>query len=343
MNNYKQIIKRGKYFNPRHLGRDPEWIRAIAQKQKTLSASLRNRREHVCLCPICSGGSSTKFIKIYGYQYVECNSCGHIYCSTPVSESAISELYDGEAPNRGAQALVYLAPEIFSLRKIQIAEPKVAFVEQALLTNGLLNKGLWVDVGCGTGEILSCAGDNSWSTLGIECDIEEVNFVRSLNIRVVHDSINQNNANVYLSSASVVTMINVLEHIRDPGSLLKMIVDNAPDATIALEVPRTPSLSSLVAQLFPKTAYRHIYPPDHLHIFTEQSLDLLLRQCNLERLGSWYFGQDLCDMLQNAGANSTRINMILYNSVVDAFSEMQIALDESHLSDSLFVVARRIS
>ena len=78
-------------------------------------------------------------------------------------------------------------------------------------------------------------------------------------------------------NTNCVSLINVLEHIENPTNFLQLLslIENE---YFAFEVPLHPSLSTIVNILSEELTYRHVYPPDHLHIFTKESISLMLNK-----------------------------------------------------------------
>jgi hypothetical protein len=92
---------------------------------------------------------------------------------------------------------------------------------------------------------------------------------------------------------------------------------------------------------FPNLAYRHIYAPDHLHIFTEKSTGILLEAAGLKPLALWEFGQDFQHFVSNAAVNAGLKESEFLKSVVDVSVAAQQVIDDLGFSDVLFIIARK--
>ena len=333
--------KIGKPFDPRNLGRDSEWVKNIASEQELLSDKMNQYCTPVTVCPVCDSGNRQVFTVVYDYNYYECLGCGHVYCGQILDSSLLQGLYDGESDNKTQQNKIYLDPGVFEKRVESIAREKVEFISQATHNHIPKTRPVWVDIGCGAGEMLYSARKKGWEVRGIESDMEEVAFVRGLGIDVDTAYLNKENCKALLSGVSMVSAINVLEHIADPVGFLKMISQATDELVVAFEVPRHPSLSSLSSKLFPRIAYRHIYPPDHLHIFTDSSIALLLKEAGLSMVGSWSFGQDAFNFFQAAGVASEAHDNEFWNKILDMCPAFQEVVDHNNLSDSILVVAKK--
>jgi len=341
MESVRAFIRIGKTFNLKSLGRGFAWRKNAADQQRKLAADMLVHQTILAACPICDSNKFRIFVKIFGYDYHECSSCGHIFCASPVDYQSARALYDGVSSVRSLQGQVYLDPNVFEERLGTIARPKVEFVCEALSHWGFKKGGgLWVDIGCGVGEVLVAAREAGFRVRGVESDIEESSFVSSLGIEVENQFLDEHSAADVLSGASVISMVNVLEHIENPIAFLKLARSFCDNAIVVFEVPRHPSLSSLNNKLFPELSSRHIYPPDHLHIFSERSVEALLAECGLKRLATWYFGQDIADLLTCVGLTRSAVDEgELWDQLMNIVPLLQDVIDRSGMSDSMFIVA----
>ncbi len=113
---------------------------------------------------------------------------------------------------RSAQAALYGDAALFDRRVAQITRPKVEHVRSIAPADGL-----WLDVGCATGELLTAASDAGWSVRGIEADPGAVEFARRKGFDVIQDFVREDNAGQFVGDAQVVSALNILEHMALPG------------------------------------------------------------------------------------------------------------------------------
>ena len=199
--------------------------------------------------------------------------------------------------------------------------------------------GKWIDIGCGVGEVLLAAANAGWSAFGIESDLEECNYAKSKGLNVINEYLPGDAFARLLKGVQVVSLFNVLEHIFDPKQFLRNITNALDDGFVIFEVPRHPSLSSLSSELFPNMACRHIYPPDHLHIFSDRSTNLLLEGTGFVIVGKWYFGQDFFDLICSAGANQGLATNSVWTEIASIAPKVQQVIDDEGLADTVIVVA----
>ena len=328
----------GKPFDHDRMARSVVWKRDVAAKQRVLAERLAERRFDRTTCPICEAGEFRLFVEVYGYPYCECARCGHIFSQRPPLPVAAEALYaGGEAGEQSVQADIYAVDSLFAARVELVARPKVDFVSQRLRPAGR-----WIDIGCGVGDLVLAACARGWDASGIDTDPVEVAFGQARGARIERSRLDDTNAARLLDGAQVVSLINVLEHLLDPAELLRVIAaGTGPDTHVVLEVPRHPSVSSLANRAFPELCARHIYPPDHLHVFTEQSLDLLLAQSGLEAKAVWCFGQDQWELVSSVAATAGGDDPPLYRELLACVGEMQAIIDARGLSDTMFVITRK--
>ena len=316
----------------RTLHRSIEWRRQIAQSHEATARRCRPERR-VLGCPACAEERHSPFVQMYGFEYRECAKCGHLFLHDPPAPETIAQLYQGETP----QAQVYLGEELFQRRVEQIARPKVAFCREHIQPEGE-----WFDVGCGTGELLSVVREAGWRARGCEADPELVRFARSRGLDVLEGYVDELPP-VSAASVQVISALNLLEHVPAPKPWLARLTRGlCPGGHVVLEVPRHPSLSSFSNLLHPALASRHIYPPDHLHIFTEASLEHVLHACGLRARAVWVFGQDFQELLYSSAARAGLPESALFHRLLDAAGSIQLAIDRENLSDVLFVVAQKL-
>lgn len=328
-----------KSFDMRMLKRDVAWKLEMAAQQQQLAKAVSARRIERAECPICVGCDSARFALIHDYPYNECATCGHIYSQRPPAQEGISALYqDGAQPGtKSVQNQVYMQRELFEVRVRNVASPKVAFA-----TARTPGGGRWVDIGAGVGDLVKAARDLGWDVVGIECDQAQVEFAAQVGVDLQSVYVTPDNAGELLTGATVVSLINFLEHQLDPGSFVRMIGETLPaGAHLLFEVPRHPSLSSLANQAFPALAARHIYPPDHLHIFTENSMTRMVEAAGLRVRSLWTFGQDAFELLSSAFAQTGKSQPGFYDAIIGLSADMQRIVDEHHLSDTMLVLAQK--
>ena len=226
--------------------------------------------------------------------------CGHLFCQKIINQSDFETLYNSNDKNsKLIQNTIYISDELFQKRVNEISLPKVEFASEYID-----KKGLWIDIGAGVGDLLVSCSMFGWDAIGIESDINQVNFAKSKKVKIHHKYLNFNQKIKELKEAKVVSMINVLEHLPNPINVIRVLSKSiGKDSYLLIEIPRFPSLSSISNRCFPELSSRNIYPPDHLHLFSDYSLIKLFEKTSFDINAIWYYGQDIYDLFGNTITN----------------------------------------
>lgn len=170
----------------------------------------------------------------------------------------------------------YINEEILKKRIKYISKPKVDFVLE-----NTSNIEMWLDIGCGGGEILVYLRELGIKGYGIESDPKEIKFLEKHEINFMNAYIDFNKENIQvdnaLKKADVISMINVLEHIVYSKNFIEYIIKQMKKgAYLVIEVPRHPSVASFMNLTNNNNVYRHVESPNHLQIFSDKSLKYIL-------------------------------------------------------------------
>ena len=329
-----------KAFNPQSFGRDPKWKKEIASDQKKLANLLKPLSNNVYCCPICESSNSNKFCEVHGYNYSICSKCEHIFSALVLSQEELDKFYDSDSDIKSIQSKIYFDKKIFFDRVKNIAQPKVDFVNNHVEIGK--NK-TWIDIGAGVGELIYAAKNTGWDIKGLEIDSESVSFAKELGINIKQELLDDSFDFSFFKDAKIISFINVLEHIENPKHFLSKISNTVPkNSYFLIEVPRSESLSSYLNKVFPNNSNRHIYSPDHLHIFSNKSLELLLSDNKFQAEAAWYFRQDFYDLFANLALEGSIIDDKVFNKIELLSNKFQKILDENQLSDSVLILARKL-
>lgn len=128
------------------------------------------------------------------------------------------------------------------------------------------------DVGAATGYFLDLAALRGWNTAGLEISNYAANIARKKG----HNIFLGNLKDVQLSEKlDVITMWDVLEHVKDPFSYIKTANKLLKDGGIL--IINTIDKGSLWAKLWGKH-WLLIIPPEHLYYYSKKNLKILLEK-----------------------------------------------------------------
>lgn len=230
-------------------------------------------------CRICGGKSSRPLFEKNRFTIVKCRDCGVVYVANAPDARELQAIYV-EDYYRGTGASIgtvdYIKDKVFF---DTIGREKAGYVQRFA---GTTPRTL-LDIGCGMGCFLGAMKAAGWTVEGIEVSAYAADYVsRELGIPVACGTVEQFPADRE-KSFDVVTLWDVLEHVPDPGALLKQCRRFLkPGGTLFLS---TTHIDTPFFTLFGKHA-RIVIPPSHLYYFSVPVLKRLLHSSHLELIDS---------------------------------------------------------
>ncbi len=233
-----------------------------------------------------------------GYHYHRCRSCRHVFVF-PLPEPSQEAAYYEKAFSPDYLDTVRAWFEVLARRRMDLIESHFSRPVGRVL-----------DVGCGYGQFVAEAGRRGWTARGIDSAGEPLRTGREeLGIDVESADIAIGLREQPDSSWDVITFWHVLEHLSQPGEVLRTA--SAKLAPGGLLVANSPNLSSAIYKLA-GSDWSWIYTPGHNQFFSLDSLAAFLRGLDLEMVASetWtdspnlYFLLEevfllrLCDLMQ---------------------------------------------
>ena len=284
-------------------------------------------------CPICSSANLEHFYVFYGLRYVECNECGHLFGLDQINDEGLKILYSSE--ESAHSHINYFDEEQFRKRAEAIEFPKVGFVADYIKPEP---GKAWLDIGASVGRLVMAAQQMGWMARGIDADPSAVAFAQKHGLNVSEQYITKDNAAECLQNVQIVSLLEVLEHLKNPLELLSAVAGGlASGSWILIGVPRHPSLTAFAMRAMPENAARHIHAM-HIHLFSDQSLEFILRKAGFEAKAVWYFGLDYVETLSILHmTHHCEVPQILLNSI----EHVQETIDVCGLSESMLVLAQR--
>lgn len=230
-------------------------------------------------CPICGGTArhsvagtvdAADYFRTQGYRIanhdavtldvLRCQRCGHGW--SPVADTVDIEAWYASAP-----------PDTAYLAESQGRRRAAIGVLRAI--EKYRKPGMLLDVGCGPGLLLAEARKRGWSVAGVEPSAWAITAAGKLGVAaaVTRATVDALSA-VPPGSADAITLIDVIEHVRHPHTLIRncaAILKHGGVLAIA-----TPNIGSAVARVLGKHWY--CIHPAHVHYFTHASLSQLVTQ-----------------------------------------------------------------
>jgi len=137
-----------------------------------------------------------------------------------------------------------------------------------------------LDVGCAVGLMLQEAKDAGWEAVGVETSEFAARYARENTGCSVHTGKLQQ-AGFGCESFDVVTLMDVIEHLPDPCSLMRDVYRVLRPGGVTFLV--TPNFGSLFVWLYGQKAYG-IGPEEHVTYFQPATMARMLRTCGFHRI-----------------------------------------------------------
>ena len=167
--------------------------------------------------------------------------------------------------NRVLGSIMYLHP------------PRRADLDFSVMHVPFKQNGRLLEIGCGSGGMLSIMQSLGWQVEGVEVDPLGVEVARAKGLNVhLGDVFSKKYAD---NSFDAITLSHVIEHVHDPIGLIeecKRILK--PSGIISMVTPNSESFGHSVY----KNSWLHLDPPRHLHIFNPYVLESLLTKSGLQ-------------------------------------------------------------
>lgn len=235
-------------------------------------AAITQKNMEKIICPICGSDKTSFYCKKNNHSLHICGACqsGFIW---PLPE-ATEEIYKENYFKKGKEKKEFGYSDYDTDK-----EPMKIIFEDYLKEAEKLTSGRKIfDIGAATGYFLDLAKKRGWETFGSDISKYAAEIAGQRGHKVIYgDLVNAKIDEQY----DVVTLWDVLEHLKDPGKYLKIANKILADSGILFI--NTVNIQSTWAKLLGKR-WHLIVPPEHLFYFSPQSLKLLLEKAGFEIL-----------------------------------------------------------
>lgn len=225
-------------------------------------------------CPLC-GGSIVHHLSIShplaDFTTDRCEACGFIFMNPPFSDRTIESFYMED---------YYSGSSDFSYIDEREKETFARYVWNARLhtIRKFVQNGNFLDIGASFGGFLTCA-ENYFTPHGIELSSYSGSFAQDRFGDNIHIGTLEN-APFPDNYFSAITMIELIEHLKDPlYSLKKCRKLLKKDGILVIQTADLDGWQAITAG-----KNYHYYLPGHISYFTEKSLTLALRAVGFSRI-----------------------------------------------------------
>jgi len=302
------------------------------------------------LCKNCNAklGKDADFNKGH-INYIFCKNCSHL---NGMHEDTIDFCEKIYADNLGKDyAKNYISEDIkaYNYRVSNIYAPKAEFLYTYLLNSGVeLNDFEYLDFGSGAGYFVSALRKVGLTNIkGFDVSQYQVDFGNDMmGENVLHCHELDNTIDILSkTTAQVISMIGVLEHLQQPRMVLKTLENNSHVKYIYISVPLV-SLSMYLELLSSEIFHRQL-SGGHTHLYTEESIEYLCKEFDFEIVSEWWFGTDIVDLFRQISVTledsdvSSFVKDNFNNEFIPILDSMQLELDKKKLSSEVHLILKK--
>lgn len=237
-------------------------------------------------CPVCnSPGARLTYVgrdktvslaapdQTLALRLVQCGICGMRFLDNPDYDLGwIHELY-----------WKLLISNVQEGHSVEIDKVREYLLRDLALFN---TNGTMLEIGCGEGEFLKLAGENGWNVTGIEVSKSATKIAREKHgLNLLTGTLEQHLDKLALNSFDVVVLWGLIEHVRNPGEILRTVrrlVRNG--GAVLLCTPNAGSIFHRLARLSHHVTFGMFKGPMecviiamHPMYFTPRTLERLLK------------------------------------------------------------------
>lgn len=234
-------------------------------------------------CYLCHHQTLTNAFQKFGWTTLRCDNCGLLSLQFRGSYAKfIKEYYDRRFFTGSAKRAGYYNYEGDHYTEGKNMDMYLSGIKKFKPSGNLL------DVGCATGLFMLRAEDAGFDVYGVDVSDYAVGIAQKrFGKRVVKSSIEESRFSE--GKFDVVTMFDVIEHLKDPRKVLKQVRTFMKDD--GMLVINTGDADSLIAKIMGKH-WHYFIPPQHFFYFSEKTLTRLLTESGfivkkVERKGKW--------------------------------------------------------
>ena len=303
------------------------------------------KRERCINCNAPLRGLAFEKLKV---EYVGCANCGHLNGAHEETDTFCAAVYTDERGASYAREYSSKDQEAYDRRVSAIYQPKAQFLTEVLQTRGEdVTKLAYADFGSGSGYFVAALLNAGVSNVtGYEVSEHQLALARQMTPRghFVHHALSDVTQIARTVQAQVVSMIGVLEHLQRPQEMLQSICSNPQIRYVYISVPMF-SFSVYLEAASPEVFHRQL-GAGHTHLYTESSLNWMCKAFGFERVGEWWFGTDIVDLLRHIGIklgkNPGTEELVghWYSTFSESIDALQLQLDRRRQSSEVHLVLR---
>lgn len=304
---------------------------------KNVCSEINNYEKFKASCPVCGEKNKIRdiFIEVYGIEYISCKECSHVYQDLILSQE--DQYKSSIKVSKRMSKQLYEDKEKSNYRLKQVVAPKINFVLNHFPKN---YSGKWLDVGCGTGELIKEVREYGWESSGIDNNESSISFAKKNYDLDIHFGNVEETDKSFFKNYDIISIFLLFEHLINPRSFFKNIAAGCkPGGMVVTEVNNSNSLSSYIQKKFPNKVDRHLLPCSHTNMFNHKSINYFFNLFGFELFSEWWFGQDFYELI-NIINESNQFNPGM-QKLIESSNELQETLDKQKFSDRVIYIFKK--
>jgi len=223
-------------------------------------------------CNICGSTDVSKRFEINkqkSFNIVKCRLCGLVFMNPQfIDKKMYQNYYTAGWSNRDDRGV--------AKSKWIIYRDRLKHMKKFVSGKKLL------DVGCAFGSFIGYAKENNWDASGTEVSKKASDYCKSMGIKAYCGELEK--LKLPKNYFDVITMFDVIEHLPDPSSTIKICYKLLKKGGIL--VIETGNVDSIYAKLMGKKWEYYGLP--HLHYFSSTTIKKLLGMCGFKKIKIYY-------------------------------------------------------
>jgi len=308
--------------------------------KKVASAFLKSKNKKVFKsCLICNHKKLKLVTKILKIEFLQCKKCDHVFSKYKYSEKFTKNFWK----KQGDIINVHSHQNQQKYRSKFLSEPKVNKVLKFVKKKYKYIK--WLDLGCGNGEFLLPAKKRGIKVYGFDLNQKDIKYAKRKGINAYQKNFHEfyNFAklrNLKFDIASATGYFDMIENPTDEIKKLKNLLNK--DALLMIDLPDFNSVTHEMIKSFPNESIRHLNACQ-MSSFTFKSLSYLLKKNGFKIIFRWYYGLDFYMIMNYLSQKNKRLEKsIIMKTMVKKYSKFQRIFDEEKVSDTIFLIAKKI-
>lgn len=327
----KEIFKKYKLFDiDVSKLRSPNFYKNFIVNERKIfwkERSILNKKTTDSECLLCGNKiSNSSFLNHEGYELTKCKNCELVFANILLDDTYTKSIYDTNEYEESTKIEIL---DTYDYRKNKFGKERFEYLEEKC--NFTKNDTL-LDLGCGPGYFLKYLDELKIKSKGLEVTDYLVNICKENNLNVENKYLEYESKLEY----NVITMFDVLEHLRNPIELFNQANDKIKKDGFVLAY--TPNIHSF-SFAFQEGSQNLLLPYEHLGFYNKKSLDYLAEKTGFKVVSIDYYGLDMVDYLSMKEYEDN----IDYNSKLqEIIPYMQALIDDAKISNHMRIVFQKV-